>query len=142
MPTGRISADMPLFPVNWNSVLGLVGFSSSAFNTDTYAAWFLQALFLMRVAVHPVLGHMRTAPLLLCVFLGYAHYVLTATSPRLDHPDSPFTETLVYIPYFVAGYVLHRHGVIKAYVEWAGRNPGKFRILQAISLACLLGLTW
>ena len=142
MPSGRASSDSPLFPVDWNSILGLVGFSSSAFNTDTYQWWFLQALFLMRVAVNPVLGHMRTAPLLLCVFLGYAHYVLTATAPRLDHPDSPFIETLVYIPYFIVGYVLNRHGLIKAYIDWAGRSPVTFRLLQAASLACFLGLIW
>ena len=80
IPPDRISSAMSLFPIDWKAVVGVVGFSSSSFNTDTYDYWFLQALFLMRVAVYPVLGHMRTAPVLLCVFLGYAHYVLTATA--------------------------------------------------------------
>jgi hypothetical protein len=122
----------------------ILGFTTTGFDGFGGMPWFLTALFLMRVVVLPTLGNMRTVPLICCVALGYAVYVLSHAGPELlkpsDNGRGNYSETLVFIHWFFAGFLASRHGLFKAFIEWARRNPRPYTLLRALSFACWVGL--
>lgn len=91
--------------------------------------WFLTVMFKLRCFVLPMFGDMRTLPcVVLLLLLTLYMYFLDSHKEFGGYHTVP-----VWIPWFFAGYLIRRHGIIDAFFRFASKREScrtTFDLLQ------------
>lgn len=89
---------------------------------------------------------MHLSPLIAIVFFSWFIFIFTATTLSISDADiaksgsgSYFSSSLIYLPFFMAGYVGKRHGLFETYVQLTDRNTVVMVMLRSLALLWILG---
>jgi len=110
--------------------------------------WFLPTLFVLRAVYLPMLGHMQTRFLIPVTFLSWFLFTMTSEGKSVSDGNLAasagfLSSSMIYLPYFIAGFLFKKHSTLQNFVQLAQTNKLVMwvpRILALVWLITMLAL--